>query len=90
MRLRHSNPADILSDWLDNHVDLHHPIQKLVKVGLDYAGLPVELPQVERSIRRFYDLAKRNPTSEARCSGCQVTDTSPLDHRRRNGARDQG
>ena len=40
LRLRHSNPADILSDWLDNHVDLHDPIQKLVKVSLDYAGLP--------------------------------------------------
>ena len=55
LRLRHSNPADILSDWLDNHVDLHDPIQKLVKVSLDYAGLPVELPEVERSIRQFYD-----------------------------------
>ena len=55
LRLRHSNPADILSDWFDNHVDLHDPIQKLVKVSLDYAGLPVELPAVERSIRQFYD-----------------------------------
>ena len=54
LRLRHSNPADILSDWLDNHVDLHDPIQKLVKVSLDYAGLPVDLPEVERSIRQFY------------------------------------
>ena len=55
LRLRHSNPADILSDWLDNHIDLHDPIQKLVKVSLDYAGLPIELPEVERSIRQFYD-----------------------------------
>ena len=35
-------------------MDLHDPIQKLVKVSLDYAGLPVELPEVERSIRQFY------------------------------------
>ena len=55
LRLRHSNPADVLSDRLDNHVDLHDPIQKLVKVSLDYPGLPVELPEVERSIRQFYD-----------------------------------
>ena len=36
-------------------IDLHDPIQKLVKVSLDYAGLPIELPEVERSIRQFYD-----------------------------------
>lgn len=55
LRIRHDNPADIINDWLDNHVDLHEPIQKLVKVSLDYAGLPVKLPRVDRAIRRFYD-----------------------------------
>lgn len=55
LRMRHDNPADIINDWLDNHVDLHEPIQKLVKVSLDYAGLPVKLPRVDRAIRRFYD-----------------------------------
>ncbi len=59
LRLKHDNPADIINDWLDNHVDLHEPIQKLVKVSLDYAGLPIELPRVDHAIRQFYDEERR-------------------------------
>lgn len=64
LRLRHDNPADVLSDWLDNHVDLFDPIHKFVKVSLDYAGSPTRSATTDRSIRQFYD-------EEARVlSGC--------------------
>ena len=52
---RHSHPADIISDWLDNHVDLYDPIQKLVKVSLDYAGTHRRVSAIDRSIQQFYD-----------------------------------
>jgi AcrR family transcriptional regulator len=55
LRLRHTSPADILSDWLDNHVDLFDPIHKLVKISLDYSGTQARSPSIDRSIRQFYE-----------------------------------
>lgn len=55
LRERHQNPADIINDWLDNHVQLFEPIHKLVKISLDYAGAQKRVPSIDRSIRQFYD-----------------------------------
>lgn len=55
LRLRHTDPADILSDWLDNHIDLYDPIHKLVKISLDYSGSHARSPSIDRSIRQFYE-----------------------------------
>lgn len=55
LRERHDNPADVISDWLDTHVELYQVVRKMVKVSLDYAGSAASLPSVDASIRRFYD-----------------------------------
>lgn len=52
---RHDNPADIINDWLNNHVQLFEPIHKLVKISLDYSGAQKRIPSIDRSIRQFYD-----------------------------------
>lgn len=59
LRERHRNPADIINDWLNNHVQLFEPIHKLVKISLDYSGAPKRVPSIDRSIRQFYDEESR-------------------------------
>lgn len=55
LQARHDNPADIINDWLDNHVQLFAPIHKFVKVSLDYSGSDANMPAIDRQIRQFYD-----------------------------------
>lgn len=55
LRQRHDDPGEIISDWLDTHVELYRVVRKMVKVSLDHAGSTKPLPHVEASIRRFYD-----------------------------------
>lgn len=55
LRERHENPADIINDWLNNHVQLFEPIHKMVKISLDYAGAQKRVPSIDRSIHQFYD-----------------------------------
>lgn len=55
LRERRSSPPEILAGWLENHIELHDLIRKLVKIGLDYAGSGRRVPSIDRSIRRFYD-----------------------------------
>lgn len=52
---RHDDPAEIISAWLDTNVELYRVVRKMVKVSLDYARSAREAPQVDASIRRFYD-----------------------------------
>lgn len=59
LQSRHDNPADIIDDWLNNHVQLYAPIHKFVKVSLDYASSDTRIPVVDRQIRQFYDEEKR-------------------------------
>ena len=59
LQARHDNPADIIGDWLNNHVQLYAPIHKFVKVSLDYAGSKTRIPVIDRQIRQFYDEEKR-------------------------------
>jgi AcrR family transcriptional regulator len=59
LQVRHDNPADIINDWLDNHVQLFAPIHKFVKVSLDYSGSDANMPVIDRQIRQFYDEESR-------------------------------
>ena len=64
LRERTEDPAEIIDDWLKNHVELFEPIHKLVKVSLDYSGARKKVVAIDRSIRQFYE-------EEARMlSGC--------------------
>jgi AcrR family transcriptional regulator len=55
LRVRHTNPADVLEDWLANHIDMFDPIHKLVKISLDYYGSAARQPSIDRSIQQFYE-----------------------------------
>ena len=55
LRDRHDDPAEIISAWLDTHVELYQVVRKMVKVSLDYAGAPKASPKIDASIRRFYN-----------------------------------
>jgi len=59
LRARYENPADIIDDWLNNHVQLYAPIHKFVKISLDYRGSKTSIPVVDRQVRQFYDEEKR-------------------------------
>jgi AcrR family transcriptional regulator len=64
LQARHDSPADVIDDWLNNHVQLYAPIHKFVKISLDYSGSDTSIPVIDRQIRQFYD-------EEARIlSGC--------------------
>jgi len=59
LQARHDNPADIIEDWLNNHVELYAPIHKFVKISLDYAGSDTSIPVIDRLIRQFYNEERR-------------------------------
>ncbi len=59
LQARHDSPADVIDDWLNNHVQLYAPIHKFVKVSLDYSGSETSIPLIDRQIRQFYDEEKR-------------------------------
>jgi AcrR family transcriptional regulator len=59
LQVRHDNPADIIDDWLSNHVQLYAPIHKFVKVSLDYSGSKTKIALIDRQIRQFYDEERR-------------------------------
>jgi hypothetical protein len=59
LQARHDNPAHVIDDWLNNHVQLYAPIHKFVKISLDYAGSDSDIPIVDRQIRQFYEEEKR-------------------------------
>jgi AcrR family transcriptional regulator len=59
LQARHDNPAHIIDDWLNNHVQLYAPIHKFVKISLDYAGSDSDIPIVDRQIRQFYEEERR-------------------------------
>ena len=59
LRARYDNPADIIDDWLNNHVQLYAPIHKFVKISLDYRGAKTRISVADRQIRQFYDEERR-------------------------------
>jgi AcrR family transcriptional regulator len=78
LQAHHDNPADIIDNWLNNHVQLYAPIHKFVKVSLDYAGSETKIPVIDRQIRQFYDEEKRI-LSECICQGIQQDLFAPVD-----------
>ena len=49
------SPADVISDWLDMHIDVSDIVRKMVKVSVDYKNLEGSQPSVDAAIMRFYD-----------------------------------
>ena len=59
LQARHENPAIIIDNWLNNHVKLHAPIYKFIKVSLDYSSSETKIALIDNQIRAFYDEEKR-------------------------------
>lgn len=49
-----ANAADLISAWLDNHVERYAEIHRFVKIALDYRGAPEHDPAIEATILNFY------------------------------------
>lgn len=50
----HSDPAGLLSAWLNNHVDKYAEIHRFVKIALDFRGSHEGNPEIEATIASFY------------------------------------
>ena len=50
----HSDPARLLSAWLNNHVDKYAEIHRFVKIALDFRGSHEGDPEIEATIASFY------------------------------------
>lgn len=48
------DPVELLSAWLQNHVDRYAEIHRFVKIALDYRGSHEGDPAIEASIASFY------------------------------------
>lgn len=55
LRERHSDPVDLITDWLENHIELVTPIRQLVKIMLDYSTSLSRKRMVDEAIKHFYD-----------------------------------
>lgn len=51
---QHSDPAGLISAWLDNHVEKYAKIHRFVKIALDFRGSHEGDPEIEATIARFY------------------------------------
>jgi TetR/AcrR family transcriptional regulator, upper aerobic nicotinate degradation pathway regulator len=51
---RNSDPASLLSAWLDNHVEKYAEIHRFVKIALDFRGSQEGEPAIEATIANFY------------------------------------
>ena len=49
-----TDPADLISAWLDNHIERYAEIHRFVKIALDYRGSPECDPAVDATIASFY------------------------------------
>lgn len=52
-------PDELITQWLDNHLESYDRIHKLVKVSLDYKGAPDGDPAIDEAIRQFYDRERK-------------------------------
>lgn len=50
----HSDPARLLSAWLNNHVDKYGEIHRFVKIALDFRGSHEGNSEIEATIASFY------------------------------------
>jgi AcrR family transcriptional regulator len=56
IRDEQASPREIVSTWIENHILQFDLMQKLIKISLDYANTRNRTPQIDREIRRFYDI----------------------------------
>ncbi len=56
---RDSDPANLITAWLDYHVDRHAEIHRFVKIALDYRSAHEGDPTIEKSIASFYSNERR-------------------------------
>jgi AcrR family transcriptional regulator len=54
-RLSLTSPEDVILQWLETHIAAYPSIRKLIKIAMDYATVAKRSPEIDRSIRRFYD-----------------------------------
>jgi TetR/AcrR family transcriptional regulator, upper aerobic nicotinate degradation pathway regulator len=57
-RPRVQDPAAVISDWLDIHIEQLELIRKFVKISLDYANSGKRIARIDKAIRDFYDQEK--------------------------------
>ena len=48
-------PADLVFDWIDNHIRAYDAISKLIKLSIDYVSTADRKVTIDRAIRKFYD-----------------------------------
>jgi len=51
-----ASPRDIVSTWIENHILQFDLMQKLIKISPDYANTRNRTAQIDREIRKFYDI----------------------------------
>jgi AcrR family transcriptional regulator len=54
-----SSPSEILSGWLQLHIQQFELIRKFVKVAVDYASSDSRTQEIDASIGRFYETERR-------------------------------
>jgi AcrR family transcriptional regulator len=52
---RSAAPPDVLSAWLENHINKYADIHRFVKIALDFKGAHEGNPEIARTIESFYD-----------------------------------
>jgi AcrR family transcriptional regulator len=56
LRERHSDPVDLIADWLETNAELAKPIRQLIKIMLDYSTSRTQKGVIDAIIGRFYDV----------------------------------
>lgn len=52
---RAATPEDVISLWIDLHIEQYIPLQKLAKISLDYASTVNRQSDVDAAIAKFYE-----------------------------------
>lgn len=54
LKIRHSDPVDLINDWFDNNIQLSSTLRKLVKILFDYSGPQDRTPSTRSAVLDFY------------------------------------
>lgn len=63
INLTTAGPREIISAWLETHVQEFEIIRKLVKISMDYSSSDARSPETDAAIARFYDTERSVLTS---------------------------
>ncbi len=78
---RSASPPDVLSAWLENHINKYADIHRFVKIALDFKGAHEGNPQIAKTIESFYD-EERALLSKIIRQGVEQGLFSPVDPKR--------